>query len=114
MVWGANFAVRRSAVERIGDFDETLDRGHGDEEEWLMRLRAAGGRIVYLADAGLDHRRSAGDSGLGLAGPRRLPPRPRSPLERPAAAATRPRSPASCASWRAAAGTRCAARARRA
>ena len=30
-----------------------------------MRLRAAGGRIVYLADAGLDHRRSAGDSGLG-------------------------------------------------
>jgi glycosyltransferase involved in cell wall biosynthesis len=65
MVWGANFAVRRSAVERIGDFDETLDRGHGDEEEWLMRLRAAGGRIVYLAEAGLDHRRSAGDSGLG-------------------------------------------------
>jgi glycosyltransferase involved in cell wall biosynthesis len=65
MVWGANFAVRRSAVERIGEFDETLDRGHGDEEEWLMRLRTAGGRIVYLADAGLDHRRSAGDSGLG-------------------------------------------------
>jgi len=65
MVWGANFAVRRSAVERVGDFDETLDRGHGDEEEWLMRLRAAGGRIVYLADAGLDHRRAAGDSGLG-------------------------------------------------
>jgi glycosyltransferase involved in cell wall biosynthesis len=65
IVWGANFAVRRSAVERVGDFDETLDRGHGDEEEWLMRLRAAGGRIVYLAEAGLDHRRSAGDSGLG-------------------------------------------------
>src|SRR5215213_614115 len=64
MVWGANFAVRRSAVERVGDFDETLDRGHGDEEEWLMRLRAAGGRIVYLAEAGLDHRRSADDSGL--------------------------------------------------
>jgi glycosyltransferase involved in cell wall biosynthesis len=64
MVWGANFAVRRSAVERIGAFDETLDRAHGDEEEWLLRLRAAGGRIVYLADAGLDHRRSAPDSGL--------------------------------------------------
>jgi hypothetical protein len=29
-----------------------------------MRLRAAGGRIVYLADAGLDHRRAPGDSGL--------------------------------------------------
>ena len=65
MVWGANFAVRRSAIERIGEFDETLDRGHGDEEDWLLRLRAAGGRIWYLADAGLDHRRSAGDSNLG-------------------------------------------------
>ena len=64
MVWGANFAVRRSAVERIGEFDESLDRAHGDEEEWLLRLRAAGGRIVYLADAGLDHRRTAGDSRL--------------------------------------------------
>jgi glycosyltransferase involved in cell wall biosynthesis len=64
MVWGANFAVRRSAVERIGEFDEGLDRAHGDEEDWLLRLRAAGGRVVYLADAGLDHRRSAEDSGL--------------------------------------------------
>ena len=64
MVWGANFAVRRSAVDRVGEFDESFDRGHGDEEEWLMRLRAAGGRIVYLADAGLDHRRAPGDSGL--------------------------------------------------
>jgi glycosyltransferase involved in cell wall biosynthesis len=64
MVWGANFAVRRSAVDRIGEFDESFDRGHGDEEEWLLRLRAGGGRIVYLADAGLDHRRAAGDSGL--------------------------------------------------
>ena len=65
MVWGANFAVRRSAVERVGEFDESLDRAHGDEEDWLLRLRAAGGRIVYLADAGLEHRRSADDSGLG-------------------------------------------------
>ena len=64
MVWGANFAVRRAAVDRIGEFDESFDRGHGDEEEWLMRLRAAGGLIVYLAEAGLDHRRAAGDSGL--------------------------------------------------
>ncbi|HVG74958.1 MAG TPA: glycosyltransferase family A protein [Thermoleophilaceae bacterium] len=64
MVWGANFAIRRSAVDRVGEFDESFARGHGDEEEWLMRLRAAGGRIVYLADAGLDHRRAPGDSGL--------------------------------------------------
>jgi glycosyltransferase involved in cell wall biosynthesis len=64
MVWGANFAVRRSAVERIGPFDETRDRLHGDEEDWLLRLRAAGGTIVYLAGAGLDHRRDAEDSTL--------------------------------------------------
>jgi glycosyltransferase involved in cell wall biosynthesis len=64
MVWGANFAVRRPAVERVGEFDESLDRSHGDEEDWLLRLRASGGRIVYLAGAGVDHRRTAGDSRL--------------------------------------------------
>jgi glycosyltransferase involved in cell wall biosynthesis len=64
MVWGANFAVRRGAVERIGEFDESFDRGHGDEEEWLLRLRAAGGRVVYLAGMGLDHRRAGDDARL--------------------------------------------------
>jgi glycosyltransferase involved in cell wall biosynthesis len=64
MAWGANFAVRRAAVERIGPFDERIVRPHGDEEEWLERLRAAGGTIVYLADAGLDHRRTAEDARL--------------------------------------------------
>jgi glycosyltransferase involved in cell wall biosynthesis len=63
-VWGANFAVRRSAVERIGPFNEAIVRPHGDEEDWLERLRAAGGRIVYLAAAGLEHRRTAEDSRL--------------------------------------------------
>jgi GT2 family glycosyltransferase len=63
-VWGANFAVRRAAIERVGEFDETIVRPHGDEEEWLERLRAAGGRVVYLAAAGLDHRRTAQDARL--------------------------------------------------
>ncbi len=63
-VWGANFAVRRAAVERVGPFDETILQPHGDEEEWLERLRAAGGRVVYLAGAGLDHRRTADDARL--------------------------------------------------
>jgi GT2 family glycosyltransferase len=61
-VWGANFAVRRRAIERVGEFDEGILQPHGDEEEWLERLRAAGGRIVYLAGAGLDHRRVAADA----------------------------------------------------
>lgn len=63
-VWGANLAVRRSSIERIGSFDESIVRPHGDEEEWLERLRAAGGRIVYLAAAGLHHRRTAEDARL--------------------------------------------------
>jgi glycosyltransferase involved in cell wall biosynthesis len=64
VVWGANFAVRRAAVDRIGPFDETIVLPHGDEEDWLERLRAAGGRIVYLAAAGLEHRRTAADARL--------------------------------------------------
>jgi GT2 family glycosyltransferase len=62
-VWSANMMVRRSAVERIGDFDEAMMPG-GDEHEWLERLRARGGRIVYVAAAGLDHRRAGDDARL--------------------------------------------------
>jgi glycosyltransferase involved in cell wall biosynthesis len=63
LVWGANMAVRRSAVERIGEFDDSI-HGGGDEQEWLERLAAEGGRVVYLAEAGLDHRREGGDARL--------------------------------------------------
>lgn len=63
LVWSANMLVRRSALERIGGFDESLPTG-GDEEEWLRRLRAGGGRVVYLAGAGLDHRRAGEDARL--------------------------------------------------
>jgi glycosyltransferase involved in cell wall biosynthesis len=62
-VWGVNMAVRRSAVERIGRFDETI-HGGGDEQEWTERLQAAGGRVAYIANAALDHRRTAHDARL--------------------------------------------------
>jgi GT2 family glycosyltransferase len=62
-VWGANFAVRRSALERVGPFDPGLG-GAGDEEDWQRRLRAAGGRIRYVALAGVDHRRTGPDARL--------------------------------------------------
>jgi len=65
VVWGANFAVRRSAIERVGDFDESIDWAHGDEEEWLERLRGQDGRVVYLPAAAVEHRREPGDSTLG-------------------------------------------------
>ena len=61
VVWGANMAVRRRAFERVGMFDEGL-AGRGDEEEWERRYTAGGGRVRYLAAAGLDHRRSVEDA----------------------------------------------------
>lgn len=64
MVWGANMVVRRASLEKIGPFDETV-AGHGDEEDWLLALRAAGGTIVYLAQAGVDHRRAGADARFG-------------------------------------------------
>jgi glycosyltransferase involved in cell wall biosynthesis len=63
LVWSANMAVRRTALQRVGPFDETIHR-RGDEEDWERRFIAAGGRIRYLPAAGLDHRRSAADSRL--------------------------------------------------
>src|SRR5215217_6917943 len=62
--WGANLAIRRSALERIGRFDPALG-GAGDEEDWQRRLRAAGGRIRYVAAAGVDHRRAGSDARVG-------------------------------------------------
>jgi len=64
LVWGANLAVRRAALERVGMFDAARS-GPGDEEEWERRLRAAGGRIRYVAAAGVDHRRTGADARIG-------------------------------------------------
>jgi GT2 family glycosyltransferase len=63
LVWSANMAVRRSAFEQVGPFDERFSTG-GDEEDWLRRLRAQGGEVVYVADAWLDHRRAGDDARL--------------------------------------------------
>ena len=60
-VWGANMALRRAAFDRAGRFDERLDL-YGDEEDWQRRLRAAGGRIRYVARAGVDHRRAGAEA----------------------------------------------------
>lgn len=62
-VWSANMVVRRSAIARVGPFDESVPI-YGDEEEWVLRLRAAGGRVAYIAAAGLDHRRTGDDARL--------------------------------------------------
>jgi len=62
-VWSANMAVRRGAIERIGGFDESVPI-YGDEEEWLIRLHANGGRVAYVAGAWLEHRRAGDDARL--------------------------------------------------
>ena len=61
--WGANLAIRRSALDRVGPFDPALSGG-GDEEEWERRHLAAGGRIRSIAAAGVDHRRAGDDARL--------------------------------------------------
>src|SRR3954471_3186978 len=61
--WGANMTVRRTALERVGAFDEGREL-YGDEQEWQDRWRSAGGRLRYVADAALDHRRAGDDARL--------------------------------------------------
>jgi GT2 family glycosyltransferase len=63
--WGANMAIRRDALERVGPFDVSLEHG-GDEQEWQDRLRAreARARVLYVAGAAVDHRRAGPDARL--------------------------------------------------
>jgi GT2 family glycosyltransferase len=63
--WGANMAIRRGALERVGAFDVSLEHG-GDEQEWQDRLRARepGARVLYVAGAAVDHRRTGRDARL--------------------------------------------------
>jgi GT2 family glycosyltransferase len=60
--WGANMAIRASAIAAIGPFDPYRRCWGGDEEEWQQRHLRAGGRILYVAAAALDHRRAPADA----------------------------------------------------
>ncbi len=69
--WGANMTMRRSAIEACGLFDTAMDAYSlnnaavpGDEQEWQRRFKTSGGKIHYIAAAGLDHRRSGADARL--------------------------------------------------
>jgi GT2 family glycosyltransferase len=62
-VFGGNTAFRKAVFEQIGYFRDELS-GRGDEEEWVLRYRTAGGRIRYLAGAGIHHRRAPRDARL--------------------------------------------------
>jgi GT2 family glycosyltransferase len=60
VAFGANFSVRRAAFDRVGLFDEERLL-YGDEIEWMLRLRRAGGLVRYIAGAGVAHTRFAND-----------------------------------------------------
>ena len=64
VAWGANLAIRRAALETVGGFDETIEVGGGDEEEWQERYRSTGGRVRYVAAAAIEHRRAPQDATL--------------------------------------------------
>jgi glycosyltransferase involved in cell wall biosynthesis len=64
---GANMAVRKAFVERLGGFDESLDAGtptrSGGDHDLFIRILAAGARIVYdpAAVSWHRHRRTAAE-----------------------------------------------------
>ncbi|MBV9206560.1 MAG: glycosyltransferase [Actinobacteria bacterium] len=65
---GANFAVRRDAVARLGGFDPLLGAGSpgrgGEDLDMFLRLVLAGGRICYLPSAVVWHRHRADPESL--------------------------------------------------
>ena len=65
---GANFAVRRNAVARLGGFDPLLGAGApsrgGEDLDIFLRLILAGGRICYLPSAVVWHRHRSDSDAL--------------------------------------------------
>jgi glycosyltransferase involved in cell wall biosynthesis len=57
--FGANMGMRRVALASVGRFRTDLGWGRvmipGEETELMNRLEAAGGRLVYVPDATIDH-----------------------------------------------------------
>jgi GT2 family glycosyltransferase len=65
---GFCMAVARSAIRRIGLFDEAaFGQGYGEENDFSMRARAAGLRNVLCDDAYVVHHGGASFGPLGLA-----------------------------------------------
>ena len=54
VVGGGNAIFRRSAFEAVGEFNPALS-GHGDDYEWMLRSRAAGFPVYYVAAASVVH-----------------------------------------------------------
>lgn len=55
---GACLMVRRDVIDRVGPLDGSFFM-YGEDMDWCRRMRAAGGRLVLLADHDLGHARAA-------------------------------------------------------
>jgi len=64
-LYGANLAVRRATLLRLGGFDVNFGAGwaHADDLEFEHRLLDSGGHTLYLPDAWLWHRRTEKELG---------------------------------------------------
>jgi len=65
-LYGANMAVRKEALDRLGGFNVAAfgsGWAHADDLEFERRLLASGGHTLYLPDAGLWHRRTKSELG---------------------------------------------------
>lgn len=54
-LWGCCFMVSREAVEKVGFIDETYSPAYLEETDWCLRIRKAGFKIYYLAQATIIH-----------------------------------------------------------
>lgn len=50
-----NFAVRRGVFEAVGGFNDSYRRASGEDNDLSYKILAAGGRILFLKDACVDH-----------------------------------------------------------
>ena len=57
-VTGAAIALRRTAVERIGGFDEGFYPGYFEDADLCLRMRRAGYRVLYVPRAAAIHHES--------------------------------------------------------
>lgn len=55
---GACIVVRREVIDRVGPLDGSFFM-YGEDMDWCRRIKAAGGRVVLLADHDLSHARAA-------------------------------------------------------
>ena len=55
VLWSCNFAIRRTAFEHLGGFDEDFLEPGGEDMEFAWRVKRAGYRVVFTPEALVIH-----------------------------------------------------------